>query len=266
MHRISQDSMVYYQFESLSAYPALKHGIFTRLGGKSLAPFNSLNVGATVGDNLTSVHANRHKMAEVLGLRDEDTRTTWQVHGADVIVVVDNDPQASPPPQADAIITQQAGIALSMRFADCVPLVFFDPVSRAIGLAHAGWRGTVAKVARTTIQTMEAAFGSKPPDIIVGIGPSIGPCCYEVGSDVIDEIETAFSASTDLVRQMNGGSSRPHLDLWRCNEVALREAGVKHIETAGMCTATMTDEFFSHRAEHGNTGRFGVIIALGSES
>jgi YfiH family protein len=148
-----------------------------------------------------------------------------------------------------------------LRFADCTPVWLYDPVQRAIGLAHAGWRGTVVGAARATVAAMQSAYGCRPADLLAGIGPAIGPCCYEVGEDVAQAIDGAFSEAAGrlLSPQTNG---KWHLDLWAANRHTLMQAGVQQIEVAGICTACHTDEWFSHRAERGRTGRIGALIGL----
>ncbi len=260
MQRTHHNDLVYYQFEALSAYSELAHGVFARKGGVSPAPFDSLNVGSTVGDELSNVLENRARIADVMAVLDQETRTTWQVHGADVLVVRSGDPQLWPPPKADGVICADS-VPLVMRFADCVPVVLYDPVRRVVGLAHAGWRGTVAGATPATVRAMADTFGTQADDIIAGIGPSIGPCCYEVGPEVIAEVQRAFHGGDGLVRPgVNGRGA--HLDLWAANARALRDSGVHRIEISEMCTSCRVDEFFSHRRERGKTGRFGVLIAL----
>lgn len=256
------NSLRFYQFEHLSGIAGLSHGVFTRWGGVSEGPFHALNVGSTVGDDPEHVRANREQLAMALGVRDADTRTTWQVHGADVLIVRRGDPAGWPPPQADGIITPDPGIPLVMRFADCVPLILYDPVQRVLGLAHAGWRGTVAGAGPATVERMAEVFGSKPGDILAGIGPSIGPCCYEVGDEVVEQVGRAFGPVEGLVHRSAANGKNPHLDLWAANEHALRLAGVGHVEQSGICTACNTHEFYSHRAESGRTGRFGVLAVI----
>lgn len=261
MQRIVQDGLTYYQFKSLQG---VKHGVFTRLGGVSQRPFYSLNVGATVGDAPENVHRNRQRITHAMAVSEKSVRTSWMVHGADVLVIDDDTPEPSPPPQADGIITRRPGIALMMRFADCVPLLFYDPLQKVVGIAHAGWPGTLVGIGPATIQAMQGTFGCNPTDIIVGIGPSIGPCCYEVGPEVIQGVRSAFDGAADQLLKPGKGK-RPHFDLWRANVVALRQAGVEQIEVAELCTACRADLFFSHRAERGQTGRFGAMIVLNNE-
>lgn len=261
MQRITYSDLVFYQFDTLIGYGDVTHGLFTRLGGVSAAPFDTLNVGSTVGDDPASVQTNRERMAAAMGFSEPDTRTTWQVHGIDVLVARRGEPNGWPPPKADAIITADRDVPLVMRFADCVPLVLFDSVRRVIGLSHAGWRGTVAGIGPATVEAMCKTFGCHPRDIVVGIGPSIGPCCYEVGPEVAEQAQEAFGASDGLVRPPFNGNGA-YLDLWAANEQALRRAGVERIEAARLCTACNTHEFYSHRAEKGNTGRSAVVLKL----
>ncbi len=260
MQRIEVDDLVFYRFEQ-AADAGLTHGVFTRRGGVSEMPYASLNVGATVGDRPDHVLANRQRMAAVLDVREADIRTAWQVHSADVLVVRRGDVQDWPPPRADALITADSGVPLAMRFADCVPLLFYDPVKQVLGLAHAGWRGTIAGVGPATVETMVAAFGSQPADIIAGIGPSIGPQHYEVGPEVAARVREMFDDMAGLLRP-SGRDGHAYLDLWEANRRMLAAAGVQQIEVAGICTYEHVDEFYSHRAEHGRTGRFGMLAVL----
>ena len=261
MRRITQGDLAFYQFETLADASGLAHGVYTRLGGRSAEPFDTLNVGATVGDDPACVRANRNLMYGAMGVSEEDVRTTWQVHGAEVIVIDGHTPQTWPPPQADGIVTQYPGIALVMRFADCVPLLFYDPVQHVIGMAHAGWRGTVVGAGPAVVKTMCEVFGCTCADIIVGIGPSIGPCCYEVGAEVVEQMGVAFGSVDNMVSPAQNGHGA-HLDLWAANHHALRGVGIEQVEIARVCTACNTQEFYSHRAERGRTGRFGALIML----
>jgi YfiH family protein len=153
-----------------------------------------------------------------------------------------------------------------MRFADCVPLLFYDPARRVLGMAHAGWRGTAAGVGPATVAAMGEAFGCRPADIVAGIGPSIGPAHYEVGPEVAAAIQNAFGEVEGLLSHPNGNGARPHLNLWEANRRALQMAGVGQIEVAEICTASNVQDFYSHRAEDGRTGRFGALAVLRDET
>jgi YfiH family protein len=271
VRRITYRSLVYYQFDGWEGHADLAHGVFTRLGGYSRAPWHSLNTGHTVGDNLQAVEANHQLICQALDCAREDIVSPHQVHGTRVRLVGERD-KGQVCPQTDALITAAPGVMLMLRFADCVPVLFYDPVRRAVGLAHAGWRGTVAGIARLTVQAMVDELGCRPADILAGIGPAIGPCCYEVGRDVADAVRQALLDARHLLRAPDGSSisarddgdadGRWYLDLWTANRVQLAQTGVRRVQVAGLCTACRTDEWFSHRAERGRTGRLGALIGL----
>jgi YfiH family protein len=246
-----------YRFEQWDDDPSLVHAILTRLGGVSLPPFATLNLSQVVGDDPAAVAANYERVCGALGIRRSQMATCYQVHSADVFVVaaVDGGRLVG---QGDAMVTDQPGVYLSMRFADCTPLLLHDPVRRAVGIAHAGWRGTLKNVAGAVVQAMVARLGCLPGDITAVVGPAIGPCCYQVGSEVIQAAEAAFADAAELLQSHSDGSY--YFDLWEANRRQLIEAGVGHVVVAGLCTACRTDRFFSHRAEQGQTGRFGAVI------
>lgn len=260
MQRIEHNGLVYYQFDQWAGTGGLIHAIFTRLGGVSPAPWASLNVGGTVGDAPAAVQENHRRMLAALGLDSAQTCTVWQVHSADTVIVQGRVPNRRWLARADGMVTDRPNLPLTMRFADCTPIVLYDPVRHVAGIAHAGWRGTVLGAAVSALNALQAAYGTRPQDVQVGIGPSIGPERYQVGEEVVDAVRDAFGALDGLIHRADDGSA--YLDLWAANRLALERAGVAQIETAGLCTATRTDEFFSHRAEQGRTGRFGAVIAL----
>jgi YfiH family protein len=260
VRRVNGSGPVYYQFEQWANSAAFTHGIFTRLGGVSRAPWASLNVGGTVGDDQGAVRENHRLVYEALGVDGSRACTVWQVHSADAVLVNGPVPHRRWLARADGMVTACSGLPLTMRFADCTPILLYDPVRHIAGIAHAGWRGTVLGAAVSTLKTMLSAFGTRPQDVQAGIGPSIGPDRYQVGEEVVEQVHQAFGTVDGLIRRGEDGSA--HLDLWAANRLALERAGVTQIEVAGICTATRTDEFFSHRAEAGRTGRFGVVLAL----
>lgn len=255
MERVRADSLVYYRFPRLP----LVHGVFTRLGGVSAAPWDSLNLGGTVGDEPAAVRHNHTLVWRALGLDGAQSCTVWQVHGADTVVATEPTDREHLA-KADGLVTDRAGLALMMRFADCVPIFLYDPVRGAIGLAHAGWRGTVAGAGPSAVMAMARAFGSRPADMWAGIGPSIGPSHYQVGAEVVEAVRATFGYTDGMVRWGDGGVS--YLDLWAANRLALERAGVAQVDVAEICTASNIHEFYSHRAEHGRTGRFGAVLTL----
>jgi polyphenol oxidase len=260
LHKIARGGPVYYQFEQWLDTLPLVHAVFTRQGGVSAAPWDSLNIGGTVGDNPEAVKRNLSLMYEVLELDGKCACTVWQVHSADTVIADEPPPGRRWLARADGIVTNRPDVPLTMRFADCVPILFYDPAHRAIGMAHAGWRGVVRQAAVSTLRTMQAAYGTDPDRVQVAIGPSIGPDHYQVGPEVVDAVDQTFGTTHGLIRRASDGSS--YLDLWEANRLALERAGVRQIEVAGICTASNVSEFYSHRAERGRTGRFGAIIAL----
>ena len=274
----------YYTFSSLSAFPELIHAVSTRHGGVSQPPFATLNLTWASGDDPRAVEENHRRLCAALGIARESLVSPRQVHSAEVRRVGAGD-NGHFIPDCDALISDEPGVPLLLRFADCVPILLYDPRRKAIGLAHAGWRGTVAGMAQAAVQAMVEALGSAPDDLVAALGPAIGPCCYEVGPDVTTAVEAAFGPDNGLLRatlrsaenrkKRNSSSlpassdlrptSRPeslHFDLWSANERQLRNAGVQQIEVAGLCTACHRDKFYSYRADNGRTGHHSALICL----
>jgi len=248
----------YFSFESLDS--SVTQALFTRQGGVSPAPWASLNVGGTVGDQPERVRENRLRAFAALGRDPVTLFDVWQVHGVNVVIADAPHPPQVPHQQADAILTDKPGLTLFMRFADCVPILLYDPVRKVVGMAHAGWMGTVRGTLRATIETMRARFGTRPADLQAAIGSSIGPDHYAVGPDVVAQVRQVFGEdASGLLSMLDGGV---HFDLWAANRLLLEQAGVRQIEVAGLCTACHVDDWYSHRAEKGRTGRFGAMIGL----
>lgn len=258
------DSIRYFAFDSLRDAGVL-HGIFTRQGGVSPAPWNSLNVGGTVGDERVRVKRNRQLSFDALGRSVDSLYDVWQVHGTETVCTRSPRPLEQEHLQADAIFTDRPEVTLFMRFADCVPVLLYDPVHKVVGLVHAGWMGTLRGVVSSALSAMHNEYGSQPAEIIAGIGPSIGPHHYEVGPEVAAQAMQAFGQDAGgLLRNSDpaNGNSRVKFDLWSANRLLLEHAGVRQVEVAGICTACHLEDWFSHRAENGKTGRFGALIAL----
>ncbi len=252
-------TLLYYQFDGLAQYFNVYHGIFTRLGGVSREPFESLNLSRSVGDEAAAVHENNRRMLAIFDATLDRSVTAWLVHGK-TVAVVDQSDAGGYRAATDAIITNDRSITLTMRFADCAPIVFYDPAHHTIGIAHAGWRGVATNIAQETVSAMQSAFQSKPQDLWAGIGPCISVDRYRVGPEVIDAVRAACPPESPIARSQPDGST--HLDLNAAIESQLRASGVNQIEVSGLCTATNTQEWFSHRAEKGKTGRFGVVLGL----
>ncbi len=254
----------FYTFDSLTAC-GISHAVFTRQGGVSPDPWHSLNVGGTVGDENQRVLENRRRSFHALGRELESMYDVWQVHGNEIVCASQPRPLSQDHLKADGLATNQRGVTLYMRFADCVPILVYDPRRQVVGLAHAGWQGTILQTAGWLVRKMQKTYGTIPADLVAAIGPSIGPDHYIVGQDVSDQVRHTFGpAAAKMLQQINGDSpgSKVKFDLWQANRCVLESAGVRQIETAEICTACNLDDWFSHRAESGRTGRFGALIAL----
>jgi YfiH family protein len=258
------ETLPVYRFARLKEDPRLVHAVFTRSGGISLSPYASLNLGHTVGDDPADVQTNHDRVYEALGISRSQSVTCHLTHSSEVLNVTAAQ-VGRVLGKADALITAHRGVYLTMRFADCAPILLHDPVRGAVGLAHAGWRGTVENVAGATVEAMVSRLGCSAQHITAVIGPAIGPCCYQVGEEVIQAVQASFGDGRYVDGDMAGLFSRrngrhAHFDLWEANRRQLVAAGVGRAMVAGICTACHTDQFFSHRAEAGRTGRFGVVI------
>ena len=251
----------HYQFDLLSGCDLIQ-GIYTRSGGVSPQPWASLNLGGTVGDERTNVIENRKRIFDRVGRPVASIFDVWQVHGTTVICSRIPRPLDGAHQPADAILTDHPDITLFMRFADCVPIFLHDPIRKVVGIVHAGWKGTVAKICASAVQTMVREYSSSPENILAGIGPSISVQSYQVGADVIQQVQSAFNGNSSQLLEDRAGST--YFDLWKANQLVLEESHLRsdHIQIAGICTAQNVTDWFSHRAENGKTGRFGALLAL----
>ena len=248
----------YHPIQELEATNIVTAGVSLRHGGVSRPPYASLNLAEHVGDDPDAVAANRKILFQKTGLTH--LRYCRQVHGTDVINVVDQAlPTSTLPPEADALVTTQRDVALAIFTADCVPIFVLDVETPAIGIAHAGWRGTLARIAVNTLARMKTLFGTVAANCQIHLGPSIQQCCYTVSTEL-------FTQFTDLF----GGTVRSgtNLNLQSANVTQLVEIGVPTaaISVSPFCTACRTDIFYSHRAEDGQTGRMLSFIRLNSKN
>ena len=238
------------------------HGFTCRSGGESDVVPGTLNMALHVGDDPEKVIRNRKKVAEALGFALENTVTCAQVHGTRVVPVTLaqagrgafalNDTI----PETDGLITDCRNLPLMLFYADCVPVLLVDRKGPAIGVIHAGWRGSVGHIVQNAVQAMAEAYGTKPGNLSAAIGPSIGPCCYEVDERVHEKALAYQGCFTPH------GEGHYLLDLWQLNKLQLMEAGIlaENILKAGVCTCHHVDQFFSHRKEKGKTGRLAAIL------
>lgn len=239
----------------MAALDWMTHAFFTRLGGVSEGPFSSLNTGFFVGDRQQDVHRNLSMIAHTFSVPANRLVQMRQVHGDRIISLDGGAPAPGAVPPCDGLVTDRPGMAIGIKTADCVPLLFADRRRRVIGVAHAGWRGTALRIGSKMVTVLRERFSSRVQDILVAIGPAIGVCCYQVDGPVHD----AFRAHTGMEAFLHPSrrSGRWMLDLASANRIALMDSGVpaEHIFAAGYCTSCRQDLFFSHRATAGDTGR-----------
>ena len=258
----------YLSFSSYEALPYIRHMFTTREGGVSKDIYESLNLSFTRGDDETAVLENYRRVAQALGTSIDHIVTSNQTHTTNVRPVGKEDlgkgiTRPRDYKDVDGMITDQPGVLLATFYADCVPLYFVDPVHKAIGLSHSGWRGTVGRMGQATVEAMERSFGSQPKDLLCAIGPSICQDCYEVSRDVAEAFIFAFPTHEKEILQA-GALGKYQLDLWKANEIVLTEAGVlkEHIDLAGLCTCCNSSILFSHRASKGKRGNLGAFLML----
>jgi polyphenol oxidase len=254
-----RSGLKYFSFDIFKDAP-LKQGLFTRKGGISPEQWSSLNLGGTNGDSRANVIENRKRIFQVMDRDVESIFDVWQVHGTETVCTDRPRPLDSAHQQADIILTDRPEITLFMRFADCVPIFLYDPEKRVIGIVHAGWQGTVKKAPAVAVQRMVSAYGCRAENILAGIGPSIGAHHYQVGDDVVHRARGAFKEQADEVLIKRDGVT--YFDLWKANRISLNNEGVQSVEIAGLCTACNIEDWYSHRAEAGKTGRFGALLAM----
>jgi len=244
--------------------PPFVHGFSTRVGGVSAAPFDTLNMGARWGDRPEDVAENRRRLLSAVGVAGA-LYVARQVHRAAVVCVrAGDDPAAIARVEADAIVTGDANVTVGIFVADCVPALIVDPRTGAIAAAHAGWRGTVAGVLPATVQALASEFGARPDDLRVALGPAIGPCCFEVGAEVVREFEAALGDGVGGVVTPSplGTAGKWHVDLKAANRLLLERAGVRPdaIDAGPECTHHDRARFFSYRRD-GESGQLMGIVA-----
>ncbi len=263
MQKTISKSIPIWRFEHFSKFSSVLHYISGREGGVSDGNFDSLNLGYSVSDDRRNVEENRQRLANALQITPGDFLFPWQTHNDNIKVIFNPEEKNDNLADTDGIITNLPGICISVLTADCVPLIFYDPLKQVIGVVHSGWRGTVKGIAAKMIQTFISEFNSKASDILVGIGPSIGPDVYEVGKDVIEGVKNTFGKASEFILKETK-KDKAYLNLWKANRFLLEQAGVlpENIEKAYICTYTDHEYFFSARRLGKDCGRFGAGIML----
>jgi polyphenol oxidase len=254
-HFTQRDAIEYWEAGELSALGFVDHAFCTRRGGVSKGPFASLNAGLRVGDREEDVRRNLAIVGEAFAIPPGCLVLMGQVHGDRIRVIDGDEPPPACIPGCDGLITNRPGVALAVRTADCVPLFFVDRVRRIIGAAHAGWRGTALGMAAKMVDAFVEGFASRPEDILIAVGPAIGPCCYQVDAPVHAAL-TARGRTGRFLRPCRE-EGRWMLDLALANRLQIGERGAPeaNILSAGLCTACRQEIFFSHRANRGRAGR-----------
>ncbi len=259
----------YIQFKNLSATGIVKHGFSTRKGGVSTGIFSSMNLNFKRGDDPDAVMENYRRMAAALNMRVEDMVLSDQTHTTNVRVITEEDRgKGILKPQdysdVDGMITNVPGIVLVTSYADCVPLYFVDPVRKAIGLSHSGWKGTVGHIGQKTVWKMHEVYGSEPKDIVAAIGPSICQSCYEVSDDVAEAFRANFTADEAADILLDKGNGKYQLDLWKANWYVLTDAGIlpEHLSVTDLCTACHPNLLWSHRKTNGQRGGLSAFLSL----
>ena len=264
----AENGVVYLTWPAIEKIEGIRHAFSTRIGGVSKEHLSSMNLSFSRGDDPANVRENYRRFCEAAGFEVENIVTSDQTHTTKVRYVTKADCGSGVTRDRDfhdidGMITDEPGVVLATFYADCVPLYFVDPVHRAIGLSHSGWRGTVHKMGQATLDAMHERFGTEAKDVIAAVGPSICQDCYEVSGDVAMEFEQTFAGHENeiLLAKENG---KYQLDLWKANEIVLLDAGVlpEHIEITDICTCCNPDLLFSHRASHGKRGNLGAFLCL----
>lgn len=274
---LDNEIMPLFRLEPWMEHAKIRAGFTSRQGGVGKAPYDSLNCAFHVGDEPKDVISNRRRLAESLGFLPESWTCGEQTHGVNIALVTHKDrgrgslDRASAFSDTDGLITDVPGVLLTSFYADCVPLYFYDPMHSVVGLAHAGWKGTVAEIAAAMVGEMGRQYGTRPQDILAAIGPSIGDCCYEVNNQVMDHVyplEKSFVEETghtpSLYRKSEANTDKTMLNLKELNRRIMIKAGIlpTHIECTTWCTSCNPDLFFSYRKENGVTGRMTSWIGI----
>jgi YfiH family protein len=262
-----REELIYLTIPSFEDSGLVKHCFTTRRGGVSRGIYDSLNTSLMKNDPRENVIENLDRVCTAIGVDYRKLVSSQQVHGDTVRVVMAEDfgkgiTKESDILEVDALITDVPGVPMITFYADCVPVFILDPKRKAVGLAHSGWKGTTLKIAGKTLQKMEEAYGTRPEDCLVGIGPSMGGECFEIKEDAAMLFKSSFE---DWESFMVKKDAEHYLaDLWLANKQLLAKMGVKpeNITVSGFCTCCNEDLFFSHRRDKGSTGSLSAIMEL----
>lgn len=254
MKRISSNGIFFWRFDNLNTIAAIDHFVSDREGGQT-----ELTLSFSSSPDKELIRNNRKQVAEAMGISADKLVFPSQVHLTNIVNVTRETSKESLL-DTDALITQERGLCIAVMSADCVPILLYDRRNQAVGAVHSGWRGTVARILEKTLAKMNNAFGTRGEDLVAGIGPSVSQESYEVGGEVIEEVERAFGRESALM--IKKPNQKAHLDLWKANKIQLMEFGVPEhqIEISDLCTVKNNQHFFS--ARKGDAGRFAAGIML----
>ena len=268
--RIQEKNGVYWlTYPRLEEEKEFLHGFSTRLGGVSKEHLYSMNLSFARGDREENVRENFQRIAHAVGFQAEKMVFTHQTHTTNVRKVTEEDwgkgfSKERDYSDVDGLITNVPQTVLTTFYADCVPIYLVDPVKKAIGLCHSGWRGTVGRISQVTIARMQKEYDSDPKDILAAVGPSICQNCYEVSGDVIEQFQDSFHEKywKELFYQKENGKYQ--LNLWKANEILLEEAGItkEHISVTDICTCCNPQLLYSHRASKGQRGNLAAFLMI----
>ena len=267
--QVRQGEVDFYRIPSFAAFSFVRHGFSTRAGGVSKPPFDAMNLSFSRGDDPAAVTENFRRFCGAVGVSEHDLVLAAQTHGTALHYATEQDrgngfDRPNPLRQIDGLVTDRPGVVLCTQYADCVPLFFLDPEKRVIALSHAGWRGTAADIAGATVRRMQQQFGCDPRRMLAGIGPSIGPCCFEVDAPVYDVFARSGLPAEGWYRKKG---EKYYVDLWQVNQLLLQKAGLtaEHISAARLCTHCRPDVFWSHRTTGPTRGSLAAVLALTEE-
>ncbi len=261
------------EFRIFEKFP-VKAAVSERTGGISFGAYASNNMSFTVGDDSVHVSENRRRFLSLLSINPESLVGTVQVHGTEIRIATKEDcgcgafSSETAFPFCDGLLTKEFNVPLALLFADCTPIFLYDPVQKAVGIVHGGWRGTAGDICGKAVAMMEETFSSRPSDILAAIGPCIRRCCFEVGEDVIYEFGKLFDDGTMKNLTERNSEGKLYFDLPTANRLLLLRAGLSenHVEDSGICTFCHNDSYFSYRKAGGETGRHMGVIMMSDET
>lgn len=269
----TSDGVLCLEYPLLLETGVVNHGISTRIGGVSEGIYSSMNLSFTRGDLPEAVSENFRRIGRAVGADPEKMVCSQQTHTTNIRIVTEKDAgkgvvRERDYSDVDGLVTNVPGLCLVTFYADCVPLLFVDPVKKVIGSSHSGWRGTAERMGQRTVETMTREFGCRPEDIIAAVGPSICQDCYEVSEDVIEAFRQAFSPEHYRELYYKKPNGRYQLNLWKANEIVLLEAGIRpeHLAVTNLCTCCNPNILFSHRASQGKRGNLAAFLVLKEEN